>query len=80
MKNRCHFQCQEQKCGKFPKCYCKLRVIFGHNQEKTYSENYQQLDVHVRKWYDEKLDSIERQVCDPYTFEPGSAEAILKKN
>ena len=49
------------------------------SQKRKYSDYYKQLEVDAKKRYNEKLDSLGRQMDDPYTFNPrpGITEAAM---
>ena len=40
------------------------------SQKRKYSGYYNQLEVDVKKWYNEKLDNIEKHMDDLYSFNP----------
>ena len=51
-----------------------LEVVFSlcvMSRERTFSQYYAQLEPHAKQRYKKKLDSIGRQVDDPYTFGTG---------
>lgn len=50
--------------------------ILAMSAGRKYSDYYKQLEDSVKKRYNDKLDSINIGVDDPYTFSPGQSDAV----